>query len=62
MLCVVVTVKTYFRLGCYNLNLKKKKKNVYKDMYLFPRCSDRVNEREGGGNGCVLSDQSPLSL
>ena len=58
MLCVVVTVKAYFRLGCYNL----KKKNVYKDMYLFPRCSDRVNEREGGGNGCVLRDKSPLSL
>ena len=34
-----------------------KEKVVYKHIYLFPRYLDLIKEREGGGNGCDLSDQ-----
>ena len=56
MLCVVVTLKTNFHLGFYGL---KKKKTLPTYVYLFPRFSD---EREGGGNGGDLSDQSPFII
>ena len=39
------------------------KKRSYTSMrYLFPRHLDRINEREGGGDGGDLSDQSPFTI
>ena len=45
-------------MGFYDL----KKKIIYKHIYLFPRHLDLINEREGGGSGGDLSDQSPFTI